>query len=565
LTDTNHQKEAKSPLRIVRKNHPENQIIGDINKRVQTRRKLIKESEQSHVAFLSMTEPKKNYEASQHDDWIRSMNEELDQIEKNNTWELVPRPKDKNVIGSKWVFKNKMNEKGQVVRNKSRLVRKGYAQVEGQDFDENFSPVTRLEAIRMFLAYSCHKNFKVYQMDVKLSFLSGDLEEDVYMEKPEGFSLIDNPNYVCKLNKALYGLKQAPRAWYYRLDKFLQDKGFKKGIVDRNLYIKSKGDNLLVVLVYVDDIILGCTNESFVQWFSNSMQTEFEMFMIGELSYFLSLKVNQSSAGIFISQEKYLKEMLKKFQMEDSSPVSKPMVVDCKLSKDDMSPDVDQRTYRSMIGSLLYITASRPDIMQVVGMVGRYQSAPKQSHLLAVTRIFKYLRDTMNYGLWYPRNQNFQLIAYSDVDWANCVDERKSTSGGAFFLGDSLIAWLGKKKGAISLSTIEVEYIAVATCFTQILWMIQTLADLKVNYIVPITIHCDNTSAISVSKNPVLHSKTKHIQIKYHFLREQVTNRVVQLNYIHSIEQIVDIFTKPLAATPFGYLCQKLGVITSFV
>jgi hypothetical protein len=208
--DSTKKTETKPPLRIVRKNHPENQIIGDMNKGVQTRRKLIKDSEQSQVAFLSMIEPKCFYEANKHDDWIRAMNEELDQIEKNNTWELVPRPEDKNVIGSKWVFKNKMNEKGQIVRNKARLVCKGYAQVEGRDFDETFAPVERLEAIRMFLAYSCHKNFKVYQMDVKSTFLNGDLEEEVYMEQPEGFSLTDNPDYVCKMKKALYGLKQAP-------------------------------------------------------------------------------------------------------------------------------------------------------------------------------------------------------------------------------------------------------------------------------------------------------------------------------------------------------------------
>jgi hypothetical protein len=460
------------------------------------------------------------------------------------------------------VFKNKMNEKGKVVRNKARLVCKGYAQGEGQDFDETIAPVARLEAIKMFLAYSCHKN--VYQMDVKSVFLNGDLEEEVYMEQPKGFSLIDNPNYVCKLKKALYGLKQAPRAWYYRLDNFLQDKGFKKGTVDNNLYIKSEGDNLLVVLVYVDDIIFCCTNESSVQWFANSMKIEFEMSMIGELSYFLGLQVNQSSTGIFISQEKYLKEMLKKFQMEDYSPVSTPMVVGCKLSKDGISLNVDQRKYRSMIGSLMYITTSRPDIMEAIGMVGRYQFAPKQSHLVAITRIFKYLKGTMNHGLWYPRNQNFQLTAYSDADWANCVDERKNTSGGAFFLGDSLVAWISKEQGSISLSTTEAEYISSATCCTQILWMIQTLADLKVTYTDPIPLHCDNTNAISHSKNPVLHLKSKNIPIKYHFLREQVTNRIVQVNYIHSTEQIADIFTKPLAMTHFGYLHQKLGVITSF-
>jgi hypothetical protein len=238
-----------------------------------------------------------------------------------------------------------MNEKGKNVRKKAILVCKGYAQVEGHDFDETFAPVARLEAIKMFLAYSCHKNFKVYQMDVKSTFLNGYLEEEVYMEKPKGFSLTDNPNYVYKLKKALYWLKQAPRAWYYRLDKFIHDKGFKKGIADSNLYIKYEGDDLLVVLVYVDDIIFGCTNNTNVQWFSNSMQMEFEMSMIGELSYFIGLQINQISAGLFISQEKYLKEMLIKFWMDDSSPVSTPMVVGYKIIKDDVSPHVDQITY----------------------------------------------------------------------------------------------------------------------------------------------------------------------------------------------------------------------------
>jgi hypothetical protein len=201
--------------------------------------------------------------------------------------------------------------------------------------------------------------------------------------------------------------------------------------------------------------------------------------------------------------------------------------------------------------------------MHVIGMVGRYQYPPKKSHLQSVKRIFRYLKETMTYGLWYPKNQNFQLTAYSDADWANCDDERKSTNGGAFFLGDSLVAWLSKKQGSISLSTTEVECIVTATCCTQVLWMIQILADLEVKYTALIPIHCDNTSAISVSKNPVFHSKTKHILIKYHFLREQVTNQVVQVHYIPTTKQIAYIFTKHLAKTPFEYLRQKLGVIPS--
>jgi hypothetical protein len=452
------------------------------------------------------------------------MNDELDQIEKNNTWEMVHRPEGKNIIGSNWIFKNKLNEQGQVVRNKEILVCKGYAQIEGLDFDETFAPIARLEAIRIILAYACHKRFKVYQMDVKSAFLNGDLNEEVYMEQPEGFKLSDNPDLVCKLKKSLYGLKQAPRAWYQRLDTYLKDKGFKRGTVDNNQYIKTEDNDLLIVLVYVYDIIFGCNKDSLVQWFASAMESEFEMSMIGELSFFLGLQITQRFEGMFISQEKYLREMLKRFQMEDSKPVGTPMVTRCKLSKDDDSPNVDQSSYRSMIGSLLYITTSHPDIMHVVGMVGRYQSAPKQSHLLVVKRIFRYLKETMNYGLWYPKNQNFQLSVYSDADWDNCMDERKSKSGGAFFLGDSLVAWLSKKQGSISLSTTEVEYIVVATFCTQVLWMIQTLADLEVKYVAPIPIHYDNTSVISVSKNPVFHSKTKHIPIKYHFLREKVTN-----------------------------------------
>jgi hypothetical protein len=229
---------------------------------------------------------------------------------------------------------------------------------------------------------------------------------------------------------------------------------------------------LIIVLVYVDDIIFGCNKDPLVQWFASTMESEFEMSILGEMSFFLGLQITQRSEGMFISPEKYLREMLKRFQMEDSKPLGTPMVTRCKLRKNDDLPNVDQRSYRSMIGSLLYITTSHPDIMHVVGMVGRFQSSPRQSHLQATKRIFRYLRETMTYGLWYHRNQNFQLTAYSDADWENCVDERKSTSGGEFFLGDSLVAWLSKKKGSISLSTTEVEYIADATCCTQVLWMI---------------------------------------------------------------------------------------------
>jgi len=263
------------------------------------------------------------------------MNEELDQIENNNTWELVPRPKDKNVIGTKWVLRNKLNEDGQVTRNKAILVCKGYAQVEGIDFYETFAPVARMEAIRMFLAYACSRKIKVYQMDVKSAFLNGELEEEVYIEQPEGFLLSQKEDYVCRLKKALYGLKQAPRAWYARLDGYLCQQGFKKGTVDSNLYVQTDKDNLTIVEVYVDDIIFGSNDDRLSKNFSTNMQSEFEMSLLGELTYFLGLQISQQEKGIFICQAKYIKEMLKKFKMEDCKPVLTPMVTGCKLSIDD--------------------------------------------------------------------------------------------------------------------------------------------------------------------------------------------------------------------------------------
>ena len=257
--------------------------------------------------------------------------------------------------------------------------------------------------------------------------------------------------------------------------------------------------------------------------------------------------------------------MLKKFRMEYCKHVSTPMVTGCKLSKDDESKEVDQRQYISMIGSLLYVTASRPDVMQAVGQVARFQASPKESHVLAVKRIFRYLKGTMDYGLWYPKGNELTLIAYTDADWAGSVDDRKSTSGAAFYLGDCLVSWMSKKQSSVTLSTSEEEYIAATTYYTQVLWMKQTLQDIQVNYEEPISILCDNTSAISIYKNLVMHSKTNHIPIKYHFLREHVIEKQVKLEYVGTKEQVADVFMKPLPRETFEYLRDILGVIPALV
>ena len=317
----------------------------------------------------------------------------------------------------------------------------------------------------------------------------------------------------------------------------------------------------LFVMVYVDDIIFGGDSEEMCEKFAIVMKQEFEMSMLGDLSYFLGLQVHQNKSGIFLSQQKYAGEMLKKFQMEDCKPVGTPMVTGCKLSKEEKSPKVDQTLYRSMIGSLLYLTASRPDILQSVCLVARYQADPREAHMVAVKRILRYLKGTVNFGLWYIKSENFTLMAYLDADWAGCVDDRRSTSGGAFYLGKSLVSWHSKKQESVALSTAEAEFIAATATCTQVLWMKRQIEDLKVQCQSPIIIKCDNKSAINISKNPVQHSRTKHIDIKYHFLKDQVTQNVVKLEFIPTNDQVADIFTKPLPKDVFERLRALLGVV----
>ncbi|GJW26112.1 putative ribonuclease H-like domain-containing protein [Tanacetum coccineum] len=372
------------------------QILGDPKSAVQTRSKVQNKSgahallshihkqqrnnhkDQQHclfACFLSQEEPKKIAEALQDDSWVQAMQEELLQFKLQQVWVLVDLPHGMKVIGTKWVYRNKRDERGVVVRNKARLVAQGYTQEEGIDYDEVFAPVARIEAIRLFLAFASFMGFIVYQMDVKSAFLYGTIDEEVYVSQPPGFVDPDHPNKVYKVVKALYGLHQAPRAWYATLSTFLEKHGYKRGTIDKTLFIRRNKKDIMLVQVYVDDIIFGSTNKSWCDEFEALMQSRFQMSSMGELTFFLGLQVKQNKGGIFISQDK------------------------------------------SMIGSLMYLTASRPDIMYAVCVCSRFQVTPKISHLNAVKRIFKYLKGKPNLGLWYPRESPFDLEAFSDSDY----------------------------------------------------------------------------------------------------------------------------------------------------
>ena len=306
---------------------------------------------------------------------------------------------------------------------------------------------------------------------------------------------------VYRLDKALYGLKQAPRAWYETLAQFLIESGFTRGTIDKTLFYLKNGKDLLLVQIYVDDIIFGSTNDKLCKKFSKLMQSRYQMSMMGEMNYFLGLQVKQTDDGIFINQSKYTKNLLKKFNLQDCTAVATPMATATKLDPDEGAL-VDVTNYRGMIGSLLYLTASRLDIMYSTCLHARYQANPREPHLIAVKRIFRYLKGEPNLGLWYPRETNFNLVGYSDSDFAGCKIDRKSTSGSCHLLGGRLVSWFSKKKKSISTSTAEAEYIVAGSCCAQILWMKHQLQDYGLSY-TKVPIYCDNQSAIAMTGNPV--------------------------------------------------------------
>ncbi|GKB07884.1 putative ribonuclease H-like domain-containing protein [Tanacetum coccineum] len=477
-----------TPNTRIHKDHLIDNVIGEVQSTVQTRRMLKPTSEQGflsdvyeqkthdtlntclYACFLSQIEPTSIAKALSDSSWVEAMQEELLQFKLQQVWILVDLPNGKKAIGTKWVFRNKKDERGIVIRNKARLVAQGHRQEEGIDYEEVFAPVARIEAIRLFLAYASFMGFLVYQMDVKSAFLYGTIEEEVYVTQPLGFKDPDHPNKVYKVVKALYGLHQAPRAWYETLANYLLSNGFKRGKIDQTLFIKKQKGDILLVQVYVDDIIFGSTNKELCTGFEKLMKDKFQMSSMGELTFFLGLQVQQKEDGIFISQDKYVAEILKKFNYFDVKSASTPVDLEKPLVKDVDADDIDVHLYRSMIGSLMYLTASRPDIMFAVCACARFQVTPKTSHLLAVKRIFRYLKGKPTLGLWYSMDSPFELVAYTNSDYAGVTLDRKSTTGGCQFLGNRLISWQCKKQIVVATSTTEAEYVAAASCCASCVW-----------------------------------------------------------------------------------------------
>nr|GEZ55785.1 hypothetical protein [Tanacetum cinerariifolium] len=380
-------------------------------------------TETEYVAAASGLEPKKISDALQDPSWVEAMQEEIFQFKIQKVWSLVDCPKGVRPIGTKWVLKNKKDGRGIVIRNKDRLVAQGHTQEEGIYYDE---------------------------MDVKSAFLYGTIDEEVYMMQPPGFQDPEYPARVYKVEKAMYGLHQAPRAWYGTLSKYLLSNGFQRGTIDQTLFIKRQRGDFILIQVYVDDIIFGSLNPQLCREFEALMHEKFQMSAMGELNFFLGLQVLQKEDGIFLSQDK------------------ERMVLE---------KDVDLHLYRFMIGSLMYLTASRPDIMFAIYACARHQVTPKECHLHAVKRIFRYLKGHPKLRLWYPKDSHFDLVAYSDSDYGGATQDCKSTSGGCQFLGRRLISWQCKKQTIVATSITKAEYVATASCCGQVLWIQNQLLD----------------------------------------------------------------------------------------
>ncbi|KAD3067701.1 hypothetical protein E3N88_35581 [Mikania micrantha] len=481
-------------------------------------------------------EPSTFKEAVEHSLWRRAMKEELDSIERNRTWELVALPSGHKAIGLKWIFKLKRNSEGKVTKHKARLVAKGYVQEKGVDFDEVFAPVARIETIRVILALAAKEGWFVHHLDVKSAFLNGELTEEVYVQQPDGFAVKGKEGLVYRLRKALYGLRQAPRAWNARLDKALKEVGFSKCPHEPAVYTIHKKNSCFIIGVYVDDLIITGSDEKEIKGLKEKLKKIFDMSDLGMLSYYLGIEVDQRRKSIRLKQSGYAKKLLEASGMWECNPAKFPMEPKLSLSKEDETDVVDPTEYRRLIGSLRYLIHTRPDLSFFVGVVSRYMEAPRMSHLKAVKQILRYVKGTVNYGLEFEKGGNGRLVGYSDSSYGADVDDRKGTTGLVFYYSGSMVTWASQKQ--------------------------QTglIGDLTNKEAGSVMLFVDNKSAIALMKNAVFHGRSKHIDTKFHFIRECVEKGKIQVEHVSGEDQKADTLTKALPRVKFIEMRALLGI-----
>jgi hypothetical protein len=516
------------------------------------------------IASLDSTSVPRDWEEAMNDPkWKAAMLEEMRALEKNNTWELVELPNGKEPVGCKWVYTIKYSPEGKVERYKARLVAKGYTQTYGVDYEETFAPVAKMNTVRTLISCAANLGWNLFQLDVKNAFLHGDLEEEIYMHIPPGFRTAQTENKVLKLHRSLYGLKQSPRAWFDRFRRAMVQLGYIQSNADHTLFYQKNNGKLTVLIVYVDDIVITGDDDKGIESLKKHLTKEFEVKDLGQLRYFLGIEVSRSSKGIYLSQRKYVLDLLSDTGMLGCRPALTPIEQNHRLTSASGQP-VDREQYQRLVGRLIYLSHTRPDIAFAVSVVSQFMHDPKTHHMEAVNRIIRYLKGCPGRGLLYKSNGSLQVECYTDADWAGSLDDRRSTSGYCTFVGGNLVTWRSKKQNVVARSTAEAEFRAMAHGICEVLWLKIILLELGLFHGKPLMLYCDNKAALDIANNPVQHSRTKHIEIDRHFIKEKLDRGIICMPYVSSSNQLADILTKGLSEKVFTSLCCKMGLYDAF-
>ncbi|WVZ84035.1 LOW QUALITY PROTEIN: hypothetical protein U9M48_031113, partial [Paspalum notatum var. saurae] len=511
-------------------------IIGDASPPEQAVRNL-----DGELFMARVKEPRSLGEAEADARWRRAM-KKMASIQENATWELVDPPAGCRPIGLKWVYKVKKNERGNVVKHKARPVAKGE---RGSTSEEVFAPVARMDSVRLLLAH-------VHHLDVKSAFLNGELREVVYVQQPPGFAVAGEEDKVLRLQKALHGLRQAPRAWNIKLDSTLVTLGFKKGASEHALYTRRSKEGILIV----------GSEQQEIGMFKAEMVAKFKMSDLGLLSYYLGIEVRQGKHAIELCQSAYAQKLLERAGLKGCNPTQVPMQEKPKLSKNSTEEKVDATLYRSLSGGLRYFNSHTARYLFCCRIY--LWRTPHKNHMAAVKHLLRYIAGSCELGLAYPRrkkNSDLHLIGFSDSDMGEDLDGRTSTSGMVFFLETCPISWQSQKQKIVALSTCEAEYIAGAAAACQGVWLRRLLEKITGQTVTAPILGIDNHSAIELAKNPVLHSRSKHIDIKFHFIRDCVEKRQVILEQVGTSQQLADVFTKPLRKNKFEEMKTQVGMV----
>lgn len=501
--------------------------------------------------------------------WMDAMTCELQSLIKNKTWTLQNLPAGKKAIECKWVYKTKVNATDESIRYKARLVAKGYAQKRGLDYEETYAPVVRYTSIRLLFALAAKMDLDIEHLDVVTAFLHGELKEEIYLAQPEGFEQPGNENKVCKLNKAIYGLKQGSRAWNEKLDKTLTRLGLTRCKYDQCVYYHMYEDSLIIIAVYVDDLLMFTNSTRLKTRLKQELMKEYEMKDLGEAKTCLGIQItrDREQGKIWLNQSKYIADILQRFGMTNCNPARTPLEPGLRLNKD-MSPktqgerdEMTKHPYQSAVGSIMYACqGTRPDLAHAVSMVSRFNQDPGKAHWVAVKRILRYLKGTIDYKLEFSKDKNLDIEGFCDADWANDPDERHSTTGYIFTLQGGAISWNSKRQPSVALSTTEAEYMALSSATQEALWLRGLASEIGLKTEHPTLIHCDNRSAIQLSETANYSARTKHIDTRHHFLREKITEGKIKLLHLPSVEMPADMLTKAVTGTKLNQCSSLLGL-----